>query len=173
MNCNRFRRDLPDWLRGGLNENEAGALRAHSAECRACAREEALERHLRGVWSSMPAPTREPELWPRVAAALDGPAPGSRPQWFPARLAVGSVFALGALCALLLSQNGALAPPDNGPTPFVATGTLTIAEEQKVVRMVNELRELPELEAERLALEPPHLRNAAMFLGEGERELNR
>jgi anti-sigma factor RsiW len=170
MNCRLFRRELPDWLRGMLNESESAAMETHRAECRFCAKEEALERHLRGAWKSMPESPREPEVWPRVAAALDRPRATGRLRWRPAGLALGSAFAVMGLIALLISQNGSISgpPPNERPTTVISA-----AEERRVVQMVEELRRIPDLESDRMALEPPHLRNAAVFLGASEGELSR
>ncbi len=157
MNCNRFRRDLPDWLRGDLKDANIAAMSAHSSGCRTCAREEAMERHLRGVWKSVPDSPAVPEMWPKVASALDSPSKSWWPVLRPARLAMGSAFALGALCAVLWSQNPGPGGPGHG-------GPVTDREEQKVVEMVRELREIPEIDGE------SHLRHAALFLGESERK---
>src|SRR5688572_17190202 len=105
MNCNRFRRDLPDWLRGDLKDTQGAGMSEHASACRTCAREEAMERHLRGVWNAMPDSPAVPEMWPKVAAALEAPSRSWWPALRPARLAMASAFALGGLCAVLWSQN--------------------------------------------------------------------
>ena len=163
MSCKLFRRDLPDWLRGNVTI-ESGVMEAHAADCRECAREEALERHLRGAWKSMPAPDRTPEVWPRIAAALDGHSP--RITLRPARLALGSAFALGAICAVLYTNmSSPVSPGVRGPDVVGAP-----VNERRGVEMVQELRRIPDLDSERLAMEPPHLVHEALFLGAGERK---
>ena len=159
MNCNRFRRDLPDWLRGGLNERDIAAMAAHSSDCRGCAREEAMERHLRGVWKSLPESPPVPEMWPKVAAALEQPSKSWWPVLRPARLAMASAFALGALCAVIWSQNPG--EPKNETVLAPVNG-------QHVIEMFQELRQLPDPDRERTAMEPPHLRHAAMILGDSD-----
>ena len=160
MNCNRFRRDLPDWLRGGLMEIEIEKMAAHSATCRACAREEAFERHLRSTWKALPETPPAPEFWPRVAAALDNQRQAPRLGWRPARWAAASVFAAGALCAVILANRPAM------ETPYSLAAV--DVNEQKVIQMVTELRQLPDFESERMAMDPPHLRNRAILLGVSE-----
>jgi len=164
MNCNRFRRDLPDWLRGDLKEMDVAAMSAHSSTCRACGREEALERHLRGVWKSVPEAPPVPEMWPKVAAALETPSRSWQPIFRPARLAMASAFAFGALCAVLWSQNSGQV---DSPVPPDGT-VISVREEQHVIDVVRELRQLPDPDRERTAMEPPHLRHAAMMLGESD-----
>jgi hypothetical protein len=113
---------------------------------------------MRSAWKSLPETPAAPEMWPRIAAAIDMPSRAPRFSWRSPKLAAASVFAAGALFALLLVNGPG---GDSGTTP----SPVSISEEQKVIQMVSELRELPDLEAERMAMDPPHLRNSTILLG--------
>ena len=94
MNCETFRERAFDYLHGTLQGD--AAFEAHRASCAACAETLAGIRDNERVLRAARVPTAPPELWPRIAAALE------RDRVRPFRgLRVTSVLAAAA--ALLLA----------------------------------------------------------------------
>jgi anti-sigma factor RsiW len=138
MKCREFDTHMADWVAGRLSVEQCARLEAHCAACPACARAADAERRLRARWQELP-PVREGiDLWPRVAARLETPAPAPR-FLFARRLVWGGALATAALVVLLVRP----APPPQPYTPAWNDGRVN---ERKVVQMVAELKQIPDPE---------------------------
>src|SRR5437899_4814636 len=100
MKCNRFENDIADWLKERLPDEQASQMAEHAGSCAACAKSVEAERRLVKAWDRVPTPARTPELWPKVAAQLDRPAPRPRFSLGVGRFAIAGTLAAGAVCAL-------------------------------------------------------------------------
>ncbi|HUP19786.1 MAG TPA: zf-HC2 domain-containing protein, partial [Gemmatimonadota bacterium] len=75
MTCAEIRPRLDDWAAGRLADDEAGRVAAHLEGCGPCRAEARPALALAEATSALPRsvdPARD--LWPEIAAALDGPA---------------------------------------------------------------------------------------------------
>lgn len=133
MNCRHFQNHLADWVSGRLSEEQAAPMEAHRAACPACARAEREERDLRARWFTLAAPANPPDLWPRIAARLETPAPAPAPRFVFARRLVFSsaVAAAGALCAFLWVRMEPATPEEP-------------VDEQRVVQLIGAMQQLPD-----------------------------
>src|SRR5258708_33386352 len=157
MKWNSFENDMGDWLKEGLPDEQASMMAEHAASCMECAETVGLERMLVKALDRVPTPSRTPELWPKVAAQLDRPAPRPRFSFGIGKFAFAGTLAAGAVCALFMTH---FIGSSSRPT-IVAPG------ERNVLTMVAQMRELPEADPEALAPDA-HLRRDLM-LGRGDR----
>jgi hypothetical protein len=157
MKCNQFENNLADWVRQRLPEDQSSQMKQHAESCKACAKEELLERGLSAAWMSLAEPSPTPELWPKVAARMERPI--ARP-WFGfglGRFAMGGTLAAGALCAVLFMRMNSgpddrVVPPGGGQT---------------VLTMVAQMRELPEADPDSLV--PGSHKRRELMIGRDDR----
>lgn len=140
MNCRNFDDLVAEWVAGRLPEDQSERMTAHCRICPKCARGEADERKLRGLWASLPEPHSRRDLWPRIAAAIESPAPVRSRLFGAPRLAYACVLAAGACAAILVSRTTVNPGPDNGPVVRM--------DEQRVVRFAAALQEVPDMDNE-------------------------
>lgn len=119
MKCHEFGDNLDDFVRGLLDEETAGKMRAHLETCVSCAGECELHQKLLDVLRDEPALVVSPQeladfvpgVWEKIA--LRRPSPGKRVlRYLPA-------LAVAALLALLILKPVAM----NKETPTIVVGT--------------------------------------------------
>src|SRR5258706_13156804 len=131
MKCNNFENDIADWVKERLPDEQASQMAEHAASCAECAKTVEVERLFGKAWDRVPTPSRTPELWSKVAAQLDRPAPRPRFSFGIGKLAFAGTLAAGAVCAVFFSHfNGR---PNN--LVIVPPG------ERNVLTMVAQMRE--------------------------------
>jgi len=109
MNCETFRDRAFDYLQGTLRAD--AAFEAHRASCAACAGLLAGIRENERILSAARVPTAPPDLWPRIAAAID------RDRVSPFRgLRVASLLAAAAALLLALTLTFSLRTSRKTPT---------------------------------------------------------
>lgn len=133
MNCEHFRENLEEALDGELDEEQAGALWAHAAECAECRtyREavESLRRSLRGLAAEEPPFGLTPRLLARARAARHR----RNRHWLGGALAAG--LALGVALGVWLPGE-----PAGDESPVAAT------EQRTVTVRVRSSTDLPQAE---------------------------
>ncbi len=145
MNCHAFERALPDWIAERLPPEQANRMQAHHDACPVCQRAALAERALRQRWKDLPAPPEVPSVWPRLSARLEVAPHQPRFRPFPAWAMGGAVAAAGLAGALLWMQTSRHQPNSPLPEPVPITANV---DEQRVVRMVSEIHELPDSESD-------------------------
>src|SRR5258706_9695089 len=140
MKCNNFENDIADWLKERLPDEQASQMAEHVAACAECAKTLELERMLASAWDRVPSPTRTPELWGKVAAQLDRPAPRPRFSFGIGKFAFAGTLAAGAAYAVFF-------------THFKTAPNKIVVEprQRNVLTMVAQMRELPKTDPEALA----------------------
>ena len=172
MKCRDFQTFLPDWIAGKLSENLAGQMLAHYAACKACSRAAEDERDLRDRWRNLPDLRETPDLWPRLAARLNAlnERPAKLPFFLPRlRLyTLGGALAAAALCAVVLwpRPSAVVFPPDNPSQTLVPPDV----DEQHVVQLVSDMRQMPDPESDTSLVAPPHYRPVERSILLGVRE---
>jgi anti-sigma factor RsiW len=115
VDCNRFIRDLPWYLGGGLGDAERGAMTAHIASCAVCRREleetVVLRREVRQALSAEEGvcPTARATTFQRIAA--QGPDRAGRRYAVPRWLAAAASVVLIVQAGLLVWTTRTVPPP--------------------------------------------------------------
>lgn len=148
MKCRDFDENLGEYTAGRLSGSLRAQMTAHSANCPACALKETQERELRMRFREARPVPECPDLWPQLARQLQNQPMQTvfRPIW-----AYGSAVAACMACAGLLWITTSSRPPVT-PRQLTTSSSSAVAgaDEQRVVNMVLETRQMPSTQSEAL-----------------------
>jgi len=142
MNCKTFENNLPDWVTGRLDKNNASQMEFHAASCVKCSQLADFERSFSNRMRSVPEPTRVPDLWVKLEGRIQS---ASAPKTF--RFAFNKVYAFGgALAAACLLMVAVINMPINSSNNVTVNTAPDISKERQVVQLAADIRTVNETE---------------------------
>jgi hypothetical protein len=135
MDCGTFRKNHAAFLDNALDELELTAMRAHRAECEACADHDATVRRALLLFRNMPMIEPSPDFTRRLNARLRSTERSLAlthvatrgPSWTSFAWAASGVLAAGYILMAVVGGTGSTSPQELALAPVIVTATVPTA----------------------------------------------